>query len=122
EGDMDSWMDAVGLGCLPTGAWRKANGTGSSRAADSGDSRLFAPPRYSRGEHLSSTLGEVDEVCRHWGPDGGLWDEAGVASPAADGSFAGAIALLSIVYDGGGPEREQPSLSKARKNRLPGVP
>jgi ELWxxDGT repeat protein len=122
EGDMDSWMDALGLGCPPTGEWRKADGTGRRGATDSGDSSLVAPPHCSCGEHLSSRLSEVDEVFRHWGADGVLWDQGDFASPAADLSFAAAIALLGMVYDGRRPDREQPPLSKARENRLPGVP
>ena len=116
---MDSWMDAVGLGCHPTGEWRKADGTDRPEAADGGDFSLLAPPHYSPGERLSSPLSDVDEVFRHWGADGVLWDQVDFARPAADLSFAAAIAFLGMVYGGCVPVREQPSLSKARENRLP---
>jgi hypothetical protein len=122
DNDMDSWMDAIGLGWRPTREWRKTDGTGVRGDSDGGDSSLLAPPHYSPGEHLSSPLSEVDEVFRHWGADGVLWDQGDFARPAADLSFAAAIALLGMVYGGRGPVREQPSLSKARESRLPGVP
>jgi ELWxxDGT repeat protein len=115
DSDMDSWIDAVGLGCLPTGEWRKADGTGGRGDSDGGDSSLLATPHCSPGEHLSSPLREIDEVFRHWGADGVLWDQGDVARPAADLSFAAAIALLGMVDGGCGPVREQPSPSKATR-------
>jgi hypothetical protein len=114
EGDMNSWMDAVGLGSPPAGEWRKADGTGGRGTADGGDSIPFAPPHYSRGEHLSCPLSDIDEAFRHWGAEGVLWDQGDFARPAADLSFAAITALLGMVYGGRGPEREQPPLPNGR--------
>ena len=119
---MDSWMDPVELGGRATGEWRKDDGTGKRGAADDGDSSPLGPPHYSLREHSGSPLSEVDEVFRHWGADGVLWDQGDFARPAADLSFAAAIALLGMVHGGHSPEREQPPLSKTRESRLPGVP